>query len=408
VETLELPFAPATDLSTDLAQLLARVAALLNGPAAPALPTFGVGHGKGSTILFNCHYAAHTGRPEYYDRALGQLEQVLQQLDPRTYKSNFGSNYYQELAELGNLLCYLQREGHLDWDGAALLAKIDEVLDERMRYFLARKNLERVNGALSAGTYFLRRVQQSAQARQSLDTLLEALQALREGDKERGYYWTCYVIVEPRVYTGLSHGSGLIMSFLTALYHTGYRAAECAELLHYAARFLLRTRLDPDAYLSSFPLWRGKNDRTNNLCLVYGDLGTTHALVRAAAVLDDAAYRAEAIAIGERTTHRTSLEDTYLHDASVFYGTSGAYLLYDSLHQLTGVPAFGAAAQHWLAQTPTRAQHANEYLGFSSYFFADQPSAQLGLNLGVTGIGLTLLHALSQGRYAFDDFIWLA
>jgi len=408
VETLELPLAPATDLTTDLTALLEQVAALLNGPAAPVLPTFGVGHGKGSTILFNCHYAAHTGRPEYYDRALEMLEQVLGQLDPRTYKSNFGSNYYQELAELGNLLCYLLRAGHLDWDGAALLGKIDEVLDQRMRYFLARKNLERMNGALSAGTYFVRRVHQSAQARQSLDTLLEALQALREGDQHTGYYWTCYVIVEPRVYTGLSHGSGLIMSFLTALYHTGYRAAECAELLHYAAKFLVRTRLDPDAHLSSFPLWRGKNDRTNNLCLVYGDLGTTHALVRAADVLDDAAYRAEAIAIGERTTHRTSLNDTYLHDGSIFYGTSGAYLLYDSLHQLTGVPAFGAAAQHWLAQTPTRAQHAQEYLGFSSYFFADQPSAQLGFNLGVTGIGLTLLHALSQGRHALADFIWLA
>ncbi len=407
METLELPVIPAS-LATNLTALLDKVAALLNSPAAQPLASFGVGHGKGSTILFNCHYAAHTGRAAYYDRALELLEQVLRQLDPRTYKSNFGSNYYQELAELGNLLCYLLREGHLDWDGAALLATIDGLLDQRMRYFLARKNLERTNGALSAGTYFLRRVHESAQARQSLDTLLEALQTLREGDTETGYYWTCHVIVEPRVYTGLSHGSGLIMSFLTALYHTGYRAGECAELLHYAAKFLLRTRLDPDAYLSSFPLWRGKHDRTNNLCLVYGDLGTTHALVRAAAVLDDAALRAEAIAIGERTTHRTTLDDTYLHDGSVFYGTSGAYLLYHSLHRLTGVSAFGAAAQHWLAQTPTRAQHANEYLGFSSYFFADQPSAQLGFNLGITGIGLTLVQALSQRRYALDEFTWLA
>ncbi|OGX90172.1 lanthionine synthetase LanC family protein [Hymenobacter coccineus] len=390
------------------ADLLAIIVEALNSSHAQTMKTFGVGQGRGGLILINCHYAAFTGQSHYYDRAQEYLEQVLGQLDPHAYRSDFGSNYYQELAELGHLVGYLARHGHLAWDPEALLSTIDGILEQRLHHFLGHGNFERLNGALSAGTYFLRRAHASSTARCSLDALLDALQMLREGDTSTGYYWICRVIAEPRVYTGLSHGSAMIISFLTALHQTGHRTAECAELLHGAVKFLLRTRMDPDQFLSSFPLWRGKNELTPDLGLVYGDLGPAHALAQAALVLNRPDYLAEAVAVARRTTQRTSLATTYLHDASVFYGASGTYLLYAGLYRLTGEAEFAAAAAFWLAQIPARAMHGGPYLGFNSYFFSRSPPAQLGLNMGLTGIGLTLLQAISHGEYALDEFTWLS
>ena len=398
--------APA--LAPDLGDLLRQLAILLNNQPEEAQPGFGIDIGRGGLVLFNCHYAAYSGETAYYDRARTQFEQALREINPHTYCARFGTSYYQELAELGNLVCYLNSHGHLDWDAAPLLAQLDLLLETRLEHHLKTGKLEIVNGALSAGTYFLRRYQQSAVAHRSLHRLLDALVTLREGDKASGYYWTCHVIVEPRVYTGLSHGSAMILNFLTALHERGIRPVECADLLHYGLKFLLTTRMDPDQFLSSFPLWRGNEEVTNNLCLVYGDVGTAYAAIRAAQRLGHAEYEAEATRIALRTVQRTNASEAFLYDASVWYGAGGSYLLYDSVFRQTGRIEFAEAARYWLNRIPEMAQHDNEYLGFNSYFFHKHPTAQLSFKFGLTGIGLVLLQALSNSQYVLDEFVWLA
>lgn len=402
-----MPTLDATRSATALAPLLHTIAGYLNVDGAPTLASFGVGTGKSGTILFNCHYAAFTGEVRYYNRALVELEQVLALLNPQTYKADFGSNFYQELSELGELLCYLGRHGHLDWDSEPLLRKIDTIQEERLALHLASANLERRRGALGVGAYFLRRAPHSAAARYQLGVLLDAMVALRQGNEEAGYYWLCHVIAEPRAYTGLSHGSGMIMSFLADLHAAGIRPDECARLLYYAGRWVLGTRIDPERFISTFPIWAGKVEETNNLCLIYGDLGTAYALLRAATILDHEEYRAAAVAAARRTTTRVSAADTHIRDASIYYGAAGAYLLYDAIHQQTGDEAFAQAAHYWLARIPGLATHPNDYLGFSPQFYRTYKAAQLGFGFGVVGIGLTLLQALSGGRYSLSEFVGL-
>ncbi|MBU6120256.1 lanthionine synthetase LanC family protein [Hymenobacter siberiensis] len=397
-----------TAAPTAIGPLLATVAHYLNAPGAPTLTTFGVASGKGGTILFNCHYAAFSGETGYYERALAELEQVMAALNPRTYKADFSSNYYQELAELGGLLVYLTTQGHLDWDAEPTLQQIDNLLADRMRHYLASHNFERTSGALSCGTYFLRRLPHTERARPLLEELLAALTEQHQGDEQTGYYWLCRVIAEPRAYTGFSHGSAMIMTFLADLHAAGIRPAQCATLLRHATTWLLAARIDPDRFLSSFPLWAGKAELTNNLCLIYGDLGTAYGLLRAAAVLQDEAAREAALAVVMRTLPRRNLSETHIQDASVYYGAAGVYLLYDALYRHTAVPEFATAATYWLERIPSLATHPNDYLHFSPQFYAHYPAAQLGMSFGVVGIGLTLLQAESEGRYALAAFVGLS
>jgi hypothetical protein len=400
------PDAPTAELT----QLLHAIAGRLSGAVPAELPGFGVAQSLGGALLFNCHYAAFTGDSRYYDLALAQLEAIMGRLDPHTYQSHAGSKYFQELAELGALLDYLVRAGHLEWDAEPLLRQFDALLESRLPQYLAANNLEIVHGALSVGQYFRRRLPHSATARRVLTTLLDHLQASQEGDEEQGYYWTCHVIKEPRVYTSLSHGSAMVINFVAALAEVGFEPEKCARLLRYATRFVLQTRMDPAQFIASIPIWRGRLEPTPNLGLLYGDPSTAFALARAAKVLADDALLAEAIAIALPSTRERAPHAPFAHDASVYYGTSGAYLVYDGLYRLTGVADFARAGARWLAATPAQAVYQNDELNFSTNYHqvSQNPLVQLGFNFGLLGIGLTLLHALSARRQPLDEFIWLA
>lgn len=411
MNTLE---APALDLpavaTAELTELLHAIAGRLSGETPVALPNFGVAQSQGGLLLFNCHYAAFTGDERYYAVALQQLEQVLGRLDPYTYQSHGGTKYFQELAELGGLLDYLVRAGHLDWDVQSLLRQFDALLEGRLHHFLTLKNLEIVNGAVGVGQYFLRRLSHTDTACRVLSALLDHLQATQEGDEQQGYYWTCHLIEEPRVYTSLSHGSAMVINFVAALAEVNFEPEKCARLLRYASRFVLQTRMDPVRFLSSIPIWRGREEPTPNLCLLYGDPSTAYALVRAAKVLGDATLLAEAIHTALLSTRPGAPHAPFEHDASVYYGTSGAYLVYDALHRQTGVTAFATAGARWLAAIPVQAIFQNDDLNFSTNYHrvSHNPLVQWSFNFGLSGIGLTLLHALSGRRQPLDEFIWLA
>jgi lantibiotic modifying enzyme len=392
----------------DFFELLASIAKFLNNPNHNSRLGFGVNLGKGGKVLFNCHYAAYTGDEQYYSAALADFEKILTELNPENYKSNFGTNYYQELAELGNLVCHLEANNHLDWETEPLLEKIDDILEPRHQHFINNKNFEIIRGALSTGTYFMRRLTRSKKAGININLLVDALQQSKLGTRKTGYYWICNAVIEPRVYTGISHGSAMIISFLSALFENKFRQQDCVELIQYATKFLLNSRIDSDKFISSFPIWLGNTEPVRDLCLAYGDLGPAHAIIKAGTILKNKDFIKHATAIALTAAKRVSFAEAALADASVWYGVAGTFLLYNSIYRQTGTEEFSKIAEHWLLQIPSMATHNNEYLGFSSYFFHEAPSAQLGFNFGLTGIGLTLIQALSQDRYLLDNFIWLS
>lgn len=390
-----------------LKTLLNSIVSFVNADTTVELTTFGVTSGKGGNVLLNCHFAAYSGEQNYYNVALTHFERILSELSPKSYKADFGNTYYQELTELGSLIIYLAKKGHLEWNCDKLLNQIDSILEDRLCKYILDKNLERVNGGLAIGKYFLERMPNSELARKSINKLTQAIIDLRQGDEEKGYYWICYSISEPRIYTGISHGIAMIISFLSDLHNEGIRPQECALMMKHGANYLLKARMDPVSNISSFPLWVGNETKTNNLCLVYGDLGTVYSLIKVAIILNDPICLEQAIQIGLLTTKRTNKYDTFLNDASILYGVSGTYLLYTALYRKTGIEAFAVSARYWLETIPSMASNDKGYLNFYPRFFGTYHAAKLGFNFGLIGIGLTLIQALSQDEHALDDFVWL-
>ncbi|WP_158797083.1 lanthionine synthetase LanC family protein [Pedobacter sp. L105] len=397
----------ATDTRNYTAELLlSDIVNLVNKDAIRVLPNFGVGHGKGGAILLNCLYAAYTGDDNYYAEAEKLLEAAFKELNPSQYQSVLTSNFYLDIAEFAGLLIYLEENGHLSDKYETLLSQVDDLLAERLIQNIEEQNFGMSKGAIGIGFYLIKRSGVSLTALNAIDHLLNALDLAKEGNQITGYYWTCKYFKEPRVYTGLAHGNAMMISFFCSLYEAGYRQEKCKELVTHSVQFLLQNRMDSSIYTSVFPLWIKEAEKTTNHCLVYGDIGTAYAIIRAAVIFNHKEYLKEGIEIALLSLKRKTHEETFLNDASVKYGAASPCLIYNRIYQLTGITSFKQASAYWAEQIPVYAVHNNESLGFNSFFFGEFENAQLDLNFGLIGIGLTILQAISD-QYAINKFIWL-
>jgi lantibiotic biosynthesis protein len=386
--------------------LLPEIIDLVNSHALNALPNFGVGHGKGGAILLNCLYASYTKNEIYYVAAERFLEAAFDDLNPSRYKSTLTSNYYLDIAEFGSLLIYLEKEGHIEEDYTSFKRQIDDLLAERVKENIAERNFGMSKGAIGIGFYLINRASLSTVAENAVLQILNALDELKEGDETRGYFWTTHYFSEPRVYTGLAHGSAMVINFLSSVYEAGIEPEKCAELMRYGLKFLLQNRMDSQLFTSAFPLWVKQHEKIVNHCLVYGDIGTSYAIIRAAQILNEEEYLAEGTQIALETIKRKTKEETFLNDASVKYGVCSPCLIYSRIYEITGIEAFKEASAYWHAQIPLYATGQNKYLGFKSFFFGEYDNAQLDLNFGLIGIALTIMQSTSD-QYTINQFAWL-
>ncbi|KIO77386.1 hypothetical protein TH53_09775 [Pedobacter lusitanus] len=386
--------------------LLANIVTHVNSLTGTVLHNFGLGTGRGGALLLNCHYAKLTGDDKYYEVAEKLLLESIDALNPAKYKAIL-SNYYGDLSEFGTLISYLQEKGHLDQDTGFSFDEFDALLIDRVETNIEAKNFGIGTGALSISSYLLRRLDSSPEIYRCTLALFEAIYSSREGDKDNGYYWTTNYFEEPRVYTGLAHGNGMIINFLCSIHEKGIEKERCEELMRYAIRFLLLNKIDPDQYGSNFPLWIGRNEETKNHCVVYGDIGTVYAIIKAAKILNDSVALLEGIDLAYDTITRHRMEGSTLKDASVKYGVSSPYLLYSRIYQLTGIDTFKKAANYWFSQISKMNKSDNEYLGFNSYFFDKYPEGQLGFGYGLAGIGLVLIQYLTEGELSINEFTWI-
>lgn len=386
--------------------LLPEIIDLVNRHALTTLPNFGVGHGKGGAILLNCLYASYTKNEIYYTAAERFLEAAFDDLNPSKYKSTLTSNYYLDIAEFGNLLIYLETEGHVEEDYISIKRQIDDLLAEKVNEHIAERNFGMSKGAIGIGFYLLNRSPSSAVAKKAVLQIINALNELKEGDEISGYFWTTHYFNEPRVYTGLAHGSAMVINFLSSVYEAGIEPEKCAELMKYGLKFLLQNRMNSKLFTSIFPLWIKEHEKTINHCLVYGDIGSGYAIIRAAKILNEENYLTEGIQIMLDTIKRKTIEETFLNDASVKYGVCSPCLIYNRVYQLTGIGAFKQASNYWLAQIPSYANGQNKYLGFKSFFFGEYDNAQLDLNFGLIGIALTIMQSISD-KFTINQFTWL-
>jgi rhamnogalacturonyl hydrolase YesR len=155
-----------------------------------------------------------------------------------------------------------------------------------------------------------------------------------------------------------------------------------------------------------FPAWqaRGISETPARLAWCYGDAGVAIALLAAARATRNAAWEAEARAMGQAMATR-ALDGSGVRDMGICHGAAGVAHIFNRMYQATGDEVLGAAARRWFEQLLAMRRAGEGVAGFPAMNHVDGADvwvADGGVLMGAAGVGLVLLAAVTDVEPAWD------
>jgi lantibiotic modifying enzyme len=358
--------------------------------------------------LFYFYYALYTGDEQYFLKAEDFFTRGIATLDLSDFKKIYGTDSLDgHLALIGRMIEFCRMNRLMDLDAEEYLLNIDSILSDLMRSKIDKGNFDLNCGAMAAGYYYLGRTTERAAVDRYLGTLVAGIEEKARTDADGGFYWELPPLAN-RIYLGLSHGSALLISFLSNVCERGVEIGRCDRIIRRAARYLLKQQHRYEIGL--FPNFIGDPEsRQKQFSLCYGDIGIGYALLRAGMVLEDAALRDAATEILQDCLGRKR-EDKMTLDASIIYGASGLAATWEKLYSISGDRRFDDAALYWYEQIPAYAVHANEFAGYKTRL-VNIGAGNLwntSFGWGIIGIGISLMRYVRRDLPPIDRLLSIA
>jgi lantibiotic modifying enzyme len=208
---------------------------------------------------------------------------------------------------------------------------------------------------------------------------------------------------------GVAHGVPGVLGFLAAARSAGIADPRIPRLAEGTVRWLLRHRL-PDGGDSVFPALAvpGQELEPTRTAWCYGDLGIAAVLLAAARAFDRPDWEEEALAAARLATRRP-LQPVLAIDAGLCHGAAGLAHLFNRMYQTSGDPELAEAARDWYRRTlamRSPGEGLAGYLAWSATTPDDRSwKSDPGFLLGVSGIGLALLAAVSEVDPGWDRIL---
>ncbi|MDR0262195.1 MAG: hypothetical protein LBJ04_03125 [Sphingobacterium sp.] len=313
------------------------------------------------------------------------------------------------ISSFGRGLLFIENRFDLSYDFVGYHDSIHDALEPLLLSDIEIGDFDFFSGALSSGYYYLNRYchtrcQCSAQVLRQIAAEICKKACFLPGDA------VCWESVPYafKVYLGLSHGSAMIINFLTKLFKLkiltpGNNPLE-HSILEKAVNFVMaQIKDDPEGIFPHFSDDVPEND-SGQFTLCYGDLGVVFALVQANFVLDNQSLNIKLpellVAISRR---KFNINHTF--DGGILYGCSGIYQIFKLLHQQTGFDCLKGAKEYWYSEIFNRRDLMLETrskftMGLPQFDLLNK-TAKYSFAWGIAGIGCTLLH---HENAALPDF----
>lgn len=365
------------------------------------IDNFHVEDGLSGLCLFYCYLAKYSGDTAYYSIAERYFEEALEKIHPKYYKKIYPTDTYDsKLASFGKLLIFLKNNDFVDEDYSSLLEQIDETLEPLLYTKFKIKDFDMWSGALAHGHYYYYRSDENDTLRKQLSELVFEIDTNALKDSDGDYYWVSPTI-HHRVYLGISHGSSMIIAFLSALHEKGIEQELCRSIILKAANFMLKHKRSQDQGL--FPNFIGDEIGPKQFSLCYGDLGIGYGLLKASQVLTDNNKITEiAQEILSKSLKRTR-EDNLTIDASNTYGAAGLAYAYDKIYRVTKEQRFEKRASYWHSQIVNYQTKNDEFANFEN-IFPTKKNMSVSYSWGIAGIGISLMKSIDNSLPAADGF----
>ena len=210
------------------------------------------------------------------------------------------------------------------------------------------------------------------------------------GEPDQGYYY------------GLAHGVPAIIIVLLKLY-ARTKSEKTYDYLVKSINFLIVSRQEEP---SNFCFPNVKADKLSvegSLSWCYGDLGCAYAMFFYAKTFKDAKIEQLALDIFTKHALKERPEKNNIVDADFCHGSVGIAHFYARMFNHTSIELFRKTAEIWYEITLQKAVYPNGIAGYKHAQGPNKPSTnEFGLLEGVSGIGLSLISAISDIEPKWD------
>ncbi len=358
-------------------------------------------------FYFFCHHFYQDN--DYIIKGEDMIEDSIHLLSEISQCSRFTPKYRTDslsnvISSFGKGLLFIQYQFNHGYDFTEHYKRISSVLVELNRQNLKEKDFDFFSGALSAGHFFLNKYYHEKDAF-SKNALLEISNSLKkEGiyQTKNEVFWRAPALLN-QVYLGISHGSAMIINFLTKLFEIGIMNDDNIkekQLLEHAVNFLVkRKRSLIDGY---FPhTFSDKNQQEpTQFAMCYGDLGILFALYNANKIIQNPAIGKEIDHMLATSTLRKK-DSRYTFDGGIFYGASGIFCIFKELFRRSNHPSYKEVYTYWFNQIityrePHRKKTAEFINAFEQVENKNNPSVRFSYGWGIAGIGICLMLGLDK------------
>ncbi len=366
-----------------------------------------VSGGTAGLAMFYAYLGAETGNEEWTELAHRLMEHSIDALSEQPLPSDLYSGFTGIAWAIDLLRGMLFDEPDDDDDpiGESLVRVLD-------RPPFPRGTFDLIGGLAGYGIYAFHALPRPA-ARRSLELLVQRLIEIGEPVGDGGFSWYTppeempdWMLPEApngKFNLGVSHGVGGVIAVLAMAAGAGVMTDQQRAILDRAVEWFLAQKQDGKTWCFANSVIEGKPSQKDRMAWCYGDPGIAGALLMAGRYTGNAKWEAEALEIA-RTAARRPMDDAGVVDAGLCHGSAGLAHLFNRYHQASGDPLLAEAARAWFRYTLDMQKPGVGIAGYEFWWTPDWIPTT-GWLIGLSGVGLGLLAAVSSREPAWDQFL---
>ncbi|MET4137864.1 lanthionine synthetase LanC family protein [Pedobacter sp. UYP1] len=370
----------------------------------PIFSDASIEYGKMGASLFYYYCEKYFDDQEFLKKGELMIEESINILSDvsinNEYKPKYkGDSVAQTLSSFGKGLLFIQNNFDHHYDFSEYHLYLTDVLHETVKQAIDRKDFDYFSGSLAGGYYFLNKYKhdRDSYSKQVLNEIVTSIINSAIVYNEREVYWTSPTY-DNQIYLGLSHGSAMIINFLTKTSYYGIYGENCTdvrEVMYKAISFVMNRKrnLINGFFPYRFPQPDSIVETQFSMC--YGDLGILFAVHNA---IKQFKFH-EFTQITEQMLVASSLrklDSSHTQDSSILYGCSGLFHVFSDLFNKTSSNIYYETSRYWYNQIPDYWTPNKKTLAGFQFEYEDNleihPSAKYSFFWGIAGIGITLMH----------------
>lgn len=368
----------------------------------------------GLAIFYSYCYEMY-GHEDYLFKTQQLIETSISYLSKISEQAFFlpkyrGDSISNVISSFGKGLMFIEYKFSYEYNFEEYYNSIDEILIELTLKNNQKKDFDFFSGALSSGHYFINRFHFSNDMKYK-NILLKIYEAIVDGsiyDNVNEVHWEAPTYSN-QVYLGISHGSAMIINFITKLFKVGIfnvDNTEKIEFLQKSVNFVMAKKRDlVSGYFPNVVKETVDNEPTvYTLC--YGDLGVLYALTSTTSLLLNSSHIKEINSMMLTCSQRKK-NANQTSDGGIFYGASGVYCVYRALYQNLKDNIFKVASEYWYNQILNyRMREIHYQAGYAFLSNHNQiKSLRYSFGWGLSGVGICLMLGINEELPLLDDIL---